>query len=272
MKIVQFYDKNRIRLGIIDAQFLKPIDFRGDMIEFIKKAPDFKPMDEALSQEQIRFAPPVSNPSKIVAIGLNYMDHILEQKAKTPTTPLIFAKFPNTLIGHNGRIEWDKDLTKKVDFEAELAVIIGETVHACPQTEAMETIFGYTCANDVSARDLQFGDRQWVRGKSLDTFCPIGPWIVTPDELPDPHNLTIQCWLNNQIMQDSNTSMMIFKLPELISFISNYITLEPGDVILTGTPHGVGTFRNPEIYMKDGDEVAVEIEKIGRLVNVCRTT
>ena len=271
MRIAQFYDKGRIRLGIMDAQSLIPIDFQGDMIEFIKKAPSLKPMDQVFSQEQIRFAPPVSNPSKIVAIGLNYMDHIREQKAKIPTTPLIFAKFPNTLIGHHGRIEWDTDLTKKVDFEAELAVIIGKTIHACPQEEAMEAIFGYTCANDVSARDLQFGDRQWVRGKSLDTFCPMGPWIVTPDELPDPHNLTIRCWLNDQIMQDSNTDMLIFTLPELIAFISNNFTLLPGDIILTGTPHGVGAFREPSVYLKDGDEVVVEIERIGRLVNICKT-
>lgn len=123
----------------------------------------------------------------------------------------------------------------------------------------------------MSARDLQFGDGQWVRGKSLDTFCPLGPWITTADDIPDPHSLGIQCWLNGQIMQDSTTGMMVFKLPEIISFLSHNFTLLPGDIILTGTPHGVGAFREPSIYMKDGDEIVVEIDKIGKLMNVCHT-
>jgi len=271
MKIAQFYDKDRIRLGIIDADRLIPIDFQGEMIDFIKNGLDYKLSGSSLPLSSIQLAPPVTNPSKIVAIGLNYMDHIRESKGEVPESPLIFAKFPSSLIGHNDWITWDENLTKKVDFEAELAVIIGKTIHNCPKNEVMKTIFGYTCANDVSARDLQFGDGQWVRGKSLDTFCPLGPWIVTSDDIPDPHSLSIRCWLNGQIMQDSNTSMMIFKLPELINLISKNFTLIPGDIILTGTPHGVGTFRDPPIYMKEGDEVVVEIEKVGRLVNICRT-
>jgi len=271
MKIAQFYDKKRIRLGIIDAHSLIPCDFKGDMIDFIKKRPNCAPSGKAIALDSIKLAPPVSSPSKIVAIGLNYRDHIRESKGEVPKTPLIFAKFPNSLIGHNDLITWDVNLAKKVDFEAELAVIIGKTIHKCPKTEVMDAIFGYTCANDVSARDLQFGDGQWVRGKSLDTFCPLGPWITTADDIPDPHLLDIRCSLNGQIMQNSNTSMMIFKLPELISFISHNCTLMPGDIILTGTPHGVGTFREPSIYMKDGDEIVVEIEKIGRLVNICHT-
>ncbi len=271
MKIAQFYDKDSIRLGIINADSLIPIDFQGEMIDFIKKDQDCRPSGKAIGLDKIKLAPPVRNPSKIVAIGLNYMDHIRESKGEVPESPLIFAKFPNSLIGHNDFITWDVKLTKKVDFEAELAVIIGKTIHDCPKTEIMKAIFGYTCANDVSARDLQFGDGQWVRGKSLDTFCPLGPWITTADDIPDPHYLGIRCWLNGQIMQNSNTSMMIFKLPELISFISKNFTLIPGDVILTGTPHGVGTFRNPSIYMKGGDEVVIEIENVGRLVNICRT-
>ncbi|MDP6180535.1 MAG: fumarylacetoacetate hydrolase family protein, partial [Desulfatiglandales bacterium] len=131
--------------------------------------------------------------------------------------------------------------------------------------------FGYSCANDVSARDIQFGDKQWVRGKSLDTFCPIGPWIVTSDDISDPHSLGIKCLLNQQIMQDSHTRMMIFKVPQLISFLSQHFTLLPGDVILTGTPQGVGAFRDPPVYLKDGDEIVIEIEHLGRLVNACRT-
>ena len=271
MKIAQFYDKDSIRLGIIDANSLIPLDFQGEMIDFIKKGQDCRPSGKAVGLDRIKLAPSVSNPSKIVAIGLNYIDHIRESKGEIPESPLIFAKFPNSLIGHNDFITWDVNLAKKVDFEAELAVIIGKTIHNCPKTEVMKAIFGYTCANDVSARDLQFGDGQWVRGKSLDTFCPLGPWIVTSDDIPDPHSLKIRCWLNGQIMQNSNTSMMVFKLPELISFISKNFTLIPGDVVITGTPRGVGAFREPSIYMKDGDEVVVEIEKVGRIVNICRT-
>jgi len=186
MKIAQFHDKERIRLGIIE------------MIDFIKTKPECKPSGKAIALANITLAPPVSSPSKIVAIGLNYSDHIRESKGDVPKFPLIFAKFPNpkfplifakfpnSLIGHKDLITWDVNLTKKVDFEAELAVIIGKRVHKCSETEAMEAIFGYTCANDVSARDLQFGDGQWVRGKSLDTFCPLGPWITTAD---DAHGL-----------------------------------------------------------------------------------
>jgi 2-keto-4-pentenoate hydratase/2-oxohepta-3-ene-1,7-dioic acid hydratase in catechol pathway len=218
-----------------------PIDFQGDMVEFIKNKPTYSHMKEPLNLEKIKFAPPVTSPSKIVAVGLNYADHVQESKGETPESPLVFAKFPNSLIGNNEK------------------------------SEAMDAIFGYTCANDVSARDLQFGDGQWVRGKSLDTFCPLGPWIVTKDEIQDPHTLGIRSSLNGELMQNSNTSMLIFKLPELISFISNNFTLLPGDIILTGTPHGVGAFRDPSVYMKNGDEIVVEIENVGRLVNVCRT-
>jgi 2-keto-4-pentenoate hydratase/2-oxohepta-3-ene-1,7-dioic acid hydratase in catechol pathway len=243
MKIAQFYDKERLRLGLIEDNGLKPVDFQGDMIDFIRTKPDIKASDRPLPVDKVHFAPAVSRPPKIIGIGLNYLDHIQGSKGEIPKVPVVFAKFANSLLGHNERITWDTQLTKKVDFEAELAVIIGKTAYNCGESEAMETIFGYTCANDVSARDLQFGDGQWVRGKSLDT-C--------------------------QIMQNSNTGLMLFKLPQLISFLSKNFTLSPGDVILTGTPHGVGTFRNPSVYLKNGDEVVIEIEQVGRLVNTCQ--
>ena len=271
MKIAQYYDERGIRLGLIEDDQLIPLDFQGEMIHFIESSPKHKPIDKAKSIDTVTFAPPVSNPSKIVAIGLNYRDHIRESKGEIPKYPIIFAKFPSSLAGHHDMITWDSNLTRKVDFEAELAVVIGKKIHKCHKTEAMDAIFGYACANDVSARDLQFADGQWVRGKSLDTFCPVGPWIVTPDEIPDPQSLDIRCWVNGQLMQDSNTGMMIFTLPELIAFISENFTLSPGDVILTGTPHGVGAFREPSVYLKDGDEVIVEVERIGRLVNICKT-
>jgi len=271
MKICQYYEKDLMHIGVIEKNLVLPIDFDGSMIEFIKNKPTYIKIETPLDPEQIKFAPPITNPTKIIAIGLNYADHVQESKGEIPESPIIFAKFPNSLIGHNERITWDTNLTKKVDFEAELAVIIGEKTYKCTKSKAMDVILGYTCANDVSARDLQFGDGQWVRGKSLDTFCPLGPWIVTKDEIMDPHGLDIRCLLNGTLMQDSNTRMLIFKLPELISFVSNNFTLFPGDIILTGTPHGVGAFRDPSVYMKDGDEVVVEIAKIGRLLNICQT-
>ncbi|SPD73657.1 conserved hypothetical protein [uncultured Desulfobacterium sp.] len=271
MKIAQFYDDDKIRLGLIRPEGLVSMDFNGDMIDFInmRELPEVK--DRPIPINSVKLAPPVSRPSKIIAIGLNYKDHADESKGKLPEVPLIFAKFPNSITGPASEIVWDESVTKKVDFEAELAVVIGKETYNCTEAEAISCVFGYTCANDVSARDLQFGDGQWVRGKSLDTFCPIGPWIVTPDELGDPHSLRIQCFLNGWKMQDSNTGLIIFKVSALISFFSRHFTLMPGDIILTGTPHGVGAFREPPVYMKNGDEVSVEIEGIGRLTNTCRS-
>jgi 2-keto-4-pentenoate hydratase/2-oxohepta-3-ene-1,7-dioic acid hydratase in catechol pathway len=271
MKLAQFLEKGLLRLGMIEEEQLFPIDFKGDMIDFIVAKADARQSDGPMPLDQVEFAPAVSRPSKIIGIGLNYMDHIRESKGKAPDKPLLFAKFPNSLAAHGAPIEWKREVTGKVDFEAELAVIMGKTIKDCPESDALDAVFGYTCANDVSARDLQFGDGQWVRGKTLDSFCPLGPWIVTRDEIPDPHSLNIRCFINGDVMQDSNTGEMIFKLPELINFLSSNFTLVPGDVILTGTPHGVGTFRNPSIYLKDGDEVVVEIERVGRLVNPCLT-
>ena len=272
MKIAQFYEENRIRLGMIQADTLTPVDFDGDMIDFIKNDRGLDPRSgKSVSLDQVRLAPPVIRPSKIIGIGLNYTDHAEEQNAKAPDTPMIFAKFPNTLIGHRDQINWDVKVTGKVDFESELAVIIGKTIYNCPENEALDAVFGYTCANDVSARDIQSSNNQVVRGKSLDTFCPLGPWIVTKDEIPNPNSLKIQCRLNDRLMQDSHTSLMIFSIPVLISFLSRHFTLVPGDMILTGSPQGVGAWREPPVFMKEGDEVAVEIEGIGRLINTCHT-
>ena len=272
MKIAQFYEKSRIRLGLIQDDDLFPIDFEGDMIDFMRSKKRLETGGgKKIPVDQVKFAPPVTRPSKIIGLGLNYRDHAEESKGKVPEVPLIFAKFPNSLIGHMDPITWDESVTKKVDYEAELAVVIGKTIRNCHVSEAIDAVFGYTCANDVSARDLQFGDGQWVRGKSLDTFCPIGPWLVSGDEVTDPHSLRIRFWLNDRLMQDSNTGLMIVSIPDIIVFLSRHCTLIPGDIILTGTPSGVGAFRKPSLYMRDGDEAVVEIEGIGRLVNFCRT-
>jgi len=209
----------------------------------------------------------IQRPGKIVAIGLNYMDHVRESKMEPPKRPLVFTKFTTSIIGDGDEIRIPRGLTERVDWEVELAAIIGETARNVSEADALSRVSGYTIANDVSARDLQFADVQWVRAKSLDTFCPLGSELV---QLDDPQSLRLTTKVNGELVQDSNTSEMIFGVAELISFCSHSFTLEPGDVILTGTPPGVGVFRQPQRFLRDGDEVAVEIEGIGRLVNVCR--
>lgn len=224
-----------------------------------------------LTLADIELDAPIRSPSKIVAVGLNYMDHCREQKVQPPKAPLLFAKFPSSIIGPGRAIRWDPNLTGQVDFEAELAVIIGRRAKRVDRQSALDFVFGYTALNDVSARDLQFSDRQWVRSKSLDTFCPIGPHIVTKDEIPDPNRLRITCRVNGIAYQNSTTAEMIFTVPELIEYISQAITLEAGDIVATGTPDGVGMFRSPQVFLKDGDTVEVEIEKIGALQNRAST-
>lgn len=213
---------------------------------------------------------PVPRPGKVVAVGLNYHEHVAEGGRDTPPEPVLFAKFTSSIVGHGAEITWDPGLTAAVDFEAELAVVIGRTARHVTEAEALDHVLGYTCLNDVSARDLQYADKQFVRAKSLDTFTPIGPALVTADEVPDPQALGIRCLVNGEVMQDSSTARMIHGVATLIAFCSRAFTLEPGDIITTGTPSGVGWFRDPKRMLRDGDEVAVEIEGVGRLVNRCR--
>jgi 2-keto-4-pentenoate hydratase/2-oxohepta-3-ene-1,7-dioic acid hydratase in catechol pathway len=213
---------------------------------------------------------PVGRPRKVVAIGRNYREHVDEEGVDPPAAPLIFAKWASSIVGPQAQIRWDPELTGQVDYEAELAVVIGRPARRVAREEALDHVLGYTCLNDVSARDLQFGDGQWVRGKSLDTFCPMGPVLVTADEIADPQDLDIACRIGDRIVQQANTSLMYFGVAEIISYCSRAFTLDPGDVIATGTPGGVGIFRTPPLLLGDGDEVSVEIEGIGRLVNTCR--
>lgn len=215
----------------------------------------------------VRIGPLLSNPSKIVCVGLNYHDHCREQGVDVPERPALFAKFPSAIIGPGDSISWPAGASEQVDFEAELAVVIKRTARNISAEEAEDYIAGYTNLNDVSARDAQFADGQWIRGKSFDTFCPIGPYLVTPDEVGDPHRLTIRCRVNGELMQDSNTGEMIFKIPYLLEYISKTCTLLPGDIIATGTPDGVGVFLTPPVFLKPGDTVEIEIEKLGRLSN-----
>jgi len=209
-------------------------------------------------------------PVAIVCIGLNYKFHAEETKAPIPRHPVVFMKLPNVVQNPGDPILLPTHLkSEKVDYECELAVIIGKTAKNVSKAEALKHVLGYTCANDVSARDWQKegGGGQWCRGKTFDTFCPLGPVLVTADEIPNPNGLTIKTVLNGETMQDWNTGDMIFDVPTLIEFLSGSTTLVPGTVILTGTPHGVGAARTPPVFMKHGDTVSVEIEKIGTLTN-----
>jgi 2-keto-4-pentenoate hydratase/2-oxohepta-3-ene-1,7-dioic acid hydratase in catechol pathway len=219
----------------------------------------------ALSSVKLRA--PVPRPGKIVAVGLNYRDHSIEAGAKElPKTPIIFAKFPTSISGPGDSIVLPHG-DSQVDYEAELAVVIGKKTKAISAAEALQNVAGYMPLNDVSARTWQFADKQWVRGKSCDTFCPTGPYLTTRDEISDPQSLSISARVNGSTLQDSNTSRMIFGVAALIEFISASITLEPGDIIATGTPEGVGVFRTPPIFLKPGDIVEIEIEKLGLLRN-----
>jgi 2-keto-4-pentenoate hydratase/2-oxohepta-3-ene-1,7-dioic acid hydratase in catechol pathway len=215
--------------------------------------------------DEIEFLPALY-PGKILAIGRNYTDHALEGGSEPPKAPMIFNKLPNSLSAHNAPIVMPT-ITDKVDFEAELAVVMGRRAKRVSEAEALDYVFGYTLMNDVTAREIQRGDGQWTRGKGLDTFAPLGPFITTRDELADVHNLNIQGLLNGEVMQSSNTTRMIFNIPYLISYISQGITLEPGDIISTGTPEGVGAFRTPPVWLKDGDVFEVEVEQLGTLRN-----
>jgi 2-keto-4-pentenoate hydratase/2-oxohepta-3-ene-1,7-dioic acid hydratase in catechol pathway len=208
----------------------------------------------------------IPRPGKIVCVGLNYRDHAAEAGLDLPQAPLLFAKWPNTLIGDGDAIVLPPE-SKQVDYEAELGVVIGTTAKRVSERDALDHVEGYICLNDVSARDLQFADGQWTRGKSPDTFCPVGPRLVPREEVDDPQALAIRCIVNGEALQDSSTAQMIFSVAEIIAYASQVITLEPGDLIATGTPAGVGVFRDPKVLLQDGDEVSVEIEGLGTLTN-----
>ncbi len=217
----------------------------------------------------VKLLPPVPQPGKILCIGLNYRDHAIEGGKAIPTEPVLFGKFPNTLIAHGEPIVLPK-VAQKVDYEAELVIVIGKTGKNIPNTDAaFEYVGGYTVGHDVSARDWQFRgeEKQWIIGKTFDTFAPTGPVLVTADELTNPHNLQVQLRLNGETLQNSNTKEFIFGVPHLLWFLSQVITLEPGDLIFTGTPPGVGIARKPPILLKAGDVAEVEIEGIGTLKN-----
>lgn len=242
----------------LPASVTNPITITAADLSFARSAPP-------LASAPREFITPL-DPGKVIGVGLNYRSHAIEVGAPIPKNPLLFAKFNSALIGHGDTIRVNEAVTQAADWEVELAVIVGRTLKCASREEAQRAIFGYTVANDVTARDIQFSDVQWTRSKCIDTFGPLGPWIV-PASAIDPANASLRAYVNGVLMQDGNTSDMIFDVPELLSFCSWNFTLYAGDVILTGTPPGVGAFRSPPIYLRHGDAVDVEIEGIGRLSN-----
>ncbi|GAB6156286.1 fumarylacetoacetate hydrolase family protein [Desulfosporosinus burensis] len=252
MKYVRFTNHEKeIGYGLVEGEKVHLIN--GSFLD-----PQSKLIDAWLPLDQVSLLAPVE-PSKVVCVGLNYALHAKELNHSLPEDPVIFIKPPTSVIGPDAEIIYPK-ISQRVDYEAELAVIIGAIIKDASEEEASKAIFGYACANDVTARDLQKKDGQWTRGKSFDTFCPIGPWVVTDI---DPSNLDIQLFLNGKVKQSSNTQNFINSIPKLVSFISQVMTLYPGDVVLTGTPEGVGP-------MQPGDEVIVKIQSIGELRNIIK--
>ncbi|MBT2667075.1 fumarylacetoacetate hydrolase family protein [Bacillus sp. ISL-4] len=283
MKIATFSVQTEQHIGlvkndqIISLTALGPEEFPACMKKFIERSSELRTRAEQLIEQrvnddaifnlsEVKILPPIAKPDKIICVGLNYFDHCKETGMEPPESPVVFSKYANAIAGHNDAIEIPINSTA-VDFEAELAFVIGREAKHVSEEEANDYIFGYTIMNDISARDLQFQDGQWSRGKTADTFAPFGPVIVTQDEVGDPHNLAISLELNGEIMQDSNTSNLIFTVPKIISFLSQSMTLMPGDLIATGTPPGVGMGRNPKIWLKNGDRMNISIEKIGTLSN-----
>jgi 2-keto-4-pentenoate hydratase/2-oxohepta-3-ene-1,7-dioic acid hydratase in catechol pathway len=224
---------------------------------------------EPIPLDRLRLLAPVPRPGKIVCVGLNYRDHAEETGQAIPEEPVLFAKFANSVLGPDDTIHVPP-FVEQPDYEAELGVVIGRPARRVDEADALEHVAGYTCVNDISARDLQFRSSQWLLGKAIDGFCPIGPWLVTGDEVGDPQTLGIRCTVDEEVLQESSTKQMIFGVAALIAFISRTITLEPGDLIATGTPPGVGMARTPQRWLRDGERMTVEIERIGALTNTVR--
>ena len=278
VRLVSFEAKTMRGPGILTEQGIFPLVDLGfeNVIAFVEageaaltrargKLRNFS-LDKFLSLDSVHLIAPVPRPPKILCVGLNYRDHAVESKMEIPNVPTIFVKLSSAVIGADMPICIPENIMQP-DYEAELAVVIGKRGARIAREDWQRYVFGYTILNDVSARDVQLATSQWTLGKSLDTFAPMGPWIVTKDEIPDPHNLDIRLSVGGEILQHSNTRHLIFGIPELIEYISHLVPLEPGDIISTGTPSGVGLGRKPQRWLSAGEEVIIEIEKIGVLRN-----
>lgn len=293
MKLLTFKESDKLRLGVktdkgvlcvkraaesfnveapktIEAVFNGGKEALAALAALVKQALESGNDALLLDEESLKIGPAVPNPGKIICVGLNYKKHAEESNMPIPKFPVLFNKFGNSIAAHQDEIKlhWDSN---ENDYEAELAIVIGKEAKDVSKEEALDYVFGYCNANDLSCRDLQFRTGQWLLGKALDGYCPVGPYVVTSDEVGDPHNLTIKAIVNGEVRQNSNTGDMIFKCDEIVSYISKYVTLQPGDLILTGTPEGVAMGYPEDVrqqyYLKAGDEVTIEIEKLGRLTN-----
>ncbi|XP_059489529.1 fumarylacetoacetate hydrolase domain-containing protein 2 isoform X2 [Neocloeon triangulifer] len=286
MRFVQFQSVNGgpQRLGVQLSQDGDIIDVSGvnssipnSLVKFLQAGPAHHEKakrivaqgQSVVSLSEVKLLPPITRPDKVVCVGLNYRDHCEEQNKPVPTEPVFFSKFSSVIVGPNDDVKYPKDITKCLDWEVELAVVIGTKGKNIRQGNSMDHVFGFTVAQDITARDWQKGHNggQWLLGKSMDTFCPMGPCVITKEAIPDPHDLVLRSWVNGEQKQQGNSSNLVFKIDFLVSYLSNFVTLLPGDVILTGTPSGVGVFRKPPQYLKPGDVVESEIEGIGRLRN-----
>lgn len=285
MRFVQFTESGKSRVGVelqaggdvfdlsgsdpsMPDTMLKLIEGGEDLVKKAQAAMS-SPNQRVIKRADLRLLSPITNPQKVLCIGMNYVDHCTEQNQPIPTEPIIFSKFSSAIVGPNDDIAYP-DITEALDWEVELTIVIGKAGKNIKEFDAMSHVFGYTVAHDVSARDwqMQKNGKQWLLGKTMDDFCPLGPAIVTTDSISDPHNLGIRCRVNGETMQDSKTNQLVFKTGALIEFISRFVTLRPGDIILTGTPPGVGVFKKPTpVYLKRGDVVECEIDEIGTIRN-----
>ncbi len=282
MRLVSYLDGGSQALGVLTGDRIAAATSLGGpatMAQLLASGPEMlarlraaPPSGTDVALDQVTLLAPVPEPANVVCVGRNYREHAAEEGLEPPQRPELFLKHTSAVTGPGTEIRWDPDYTRQVDFEVELAAVIGTAARHVPVARALEYVAGYTCLNDVSARDLQFGDAQWARGKSLETFCPMGPALVTADEIGEPQSLEVRSLLDGTVMQQANTADMWYSVAEVIAHCSAAFTLRPGDVIATGTPGGVGIFRDPPELLDDGRDITVEIEGIGRLVNRCRTS
>ncbi len=268
MKLLRYMKDAAAHIGALQGEAIQRLAAR-DLTELMTDTAASRATGDLDMLADVELLPPLI-PGKILAIGRNYAEHARELGNAAPSEPLVFAVMPSAVIGAGDMIEWEADLTAQVDWEGELAVIIGKTARKVSEANALDFVFGYTVANDVSARDLQSRDKQWTRAKGLDTFCPLGPVVVSADEIPDPQNLRIETRVDGVEKQNGSTADMIFSVSFLIAHLSRAFTLNPGDMILTGTPSGVGKAMNPPEFLGAGSVVSVEIAGIGKLTNSCR--
>jgi 2-keto-4-pentenoate hydratase/2-oxohepta-3-ene-1,7-dioic acid hydratase in catechol pathway len=256
------------RLVEVDDGSVSELEFHGELVDVLRAGidPSTLPRRDARPLESVTLDAPL-RPGKIIAIGLNYRQHAAESGVEPPSAPLIFAKFPSSVVGPTAEIVVDRRLTQSVDWEVELGVVIGAPMRNVAPERALDHVFGFTVVNDVSARGAQSGDGQWVRAKSMDTFCPLGPVVVGAEEIADPQALRLWTSVNGELMQDANTEDMIFPVAELLAYCSRNFTLDPGDLLITGTPWGVGVVREPPVTLRAGDVVKAGVDGIGVLTN-----